>query len=32
VAALPLHPGFAASWTRLRAVAASVPRLVNRRL
>ena len=27
---LPLHPGFAASWARLRAVAASIPLLVNR--
>ena len=25
VAALPLHPGFAASWTELRAVAATIP-------
>ena len=25
VAALPLHPGFARSWARLRAVAASIP-------
>jgi 8-oxo-dGTP diphosphatase len=31
VAELPLHPGFAASWARLRALAASVPLLVNRR-
>ena len=30
VAHLPLHPGFAASWTQLRAVAASIPLLVNR--
>ncbi len=30
VAALPLHPGFAASWAELRAVAASIPLLVNR--
>jgi 8-oxo-dGTP diphosphatase len=29
VAALPLHPGFAASWAKLRAVAASIPLLVN---
>ena len=29
VAALPLHPGFAASWAELRAVAASIPLLVN---
>ena len=28
---LPLHPGFAASWERLRAVTASIPLLVNRR-
>jgi len=27
---LPLHPGFAASWATLRAVAASIPLLVNR--
>ena len=27
VAALPLHPGFAASWTELRAVAATIPLL-----
>jgi 8-oxo-dGTP diphosphatase len=27
---LPLHPGFAASWAALRAVAASIPLLVNR--
>ncbi|WP_102141211.1 NUDIX hydrolase [Mycobacterium hubeiense] len=31
VAALPLHPGFAASWERLRSVAAGIPLLVNRR-
>ena len=31
VAELPLHPGFAASWQRLRAVTASIPLLVNRR-
>jgi 8-oxo-dGTP diphosphatase len=29
VAALPLHPGFAASWAELRAVAASIPLLVS---
>ena len=29
VAELPLHPGFAASWERLRAVTASIPLLVN---
>jgi 8-oxo-dGTP diphosphatase len=29
VAALPLHPGFAASWAELRAVAASIPLLVK---
>ena len=29
VAALPLHPGFAASWAKLRAFAASIPLLVN---
>ncbi len=29
VAALPLHPGFAASWAELRTVAASIPLLVN---
>jgi 8-oxo-dGTP diphosphatase len=29
VADLPLHPGFAKSWERLRAVAASIPLLVN---
>lgn len=32
VADLPLHPGFAASWERLRSVAASIPLLINRRL
>jgi 8-oxo-dGTP diphosphatase len=32
VAELLLHPGFAASWERLRSVAASIPLLVNRRL
>ena len=32
VADLPLHPGFAASWEQLRAVAASVPLQINRRL
>lgn len=32
VAELPLHPGFAASWARLRAVVASIPLLVNRTL
>lgn len=32
VADLPLHPGFAASWARLRAVVASIPLLVNRTL
>lgn len=26
---LPLHPGFAASWQRLRAVTATIPLLVN---
>jgi 8-oxo-dGTP diphosphatase len=31
VADLPLHPGFAASWQRLREVTASIPLLVNRR-
>jgi 8-oxo-dGTP diphosphatase len=31
VAELPLHPGFAASWERLRVVTASIPLLVNRR-
>ena len=30
VAELPLHPGFAASWARLREVAASIPLRVNR--
>jgi 8-oxo-dGTP diphosphatase len=30
VAALPLHPGFAASWAELRVVASSIPLLVNR--
>ncbi|KGI66580.1 8-oxo-dGTPase [Mycobacterium sp. BK558] len=29
VAELPLHPGFAASWARLREVAAAIPPLVN---
>jgi 8-oxo-dGTP diphosphatase len=29
VADLPLHPGFAASWARLRSVTASIPLLVN---
>lgn len=29
VADLPLHPGFAASWNRLREVAAGIPPLVN---
>jgi 8-oxo-dGTP diphosphatase len=29
VADLPLHPGFAASWDRLRSVAASLPPVVN---
>ncbi|MEH3139172.1 MAG: NUDIX hydrolase [Mycobacterium kyogaense] len=29
VADLPLHPGFAASWDRLREVAATIPPLVN---
>ncbi|WP_167759422.1 NUDIX hydrolase [Mycobacterium sp. PS03-16] len=29
VAALPLHPGFAASWDRLRTVTATIPLLVN---
>ncbi|MCV7171418.1 MULTISPECIES: NUDIX hydrolase [Mycolicibacterium] len=29
VAELPLHPGFAASWERLRTVTASIPLLVN---
>lgn len=32
VAELPLHPGFEASWARLREVAASFPLLVNRGL
>ena len=32
VADLPLHPGFAASWEQLRAVAASIPLVVNRQL
>lgn len=32
VAALPLHPGFAASWERLRDEIASIPLLVNRQL
>ncbi|MGE2832984.1 NUDIX hydrolase [Mycobacterium sp. SMC-4] len=31
VADLPLHPGFAASWARLREVAASIPLLVEDR-
>jgi len=31
VDALPLHPGFAASWARLRTVTASIPLLVNGR-
>ena len=26
---LPLHPGFAASWERLRTVAASIPLSIN---
>ncbi|MGE2733575.1 NUDIX hydrolase [Mycolicibacterium vaccae] len=30
VADLPLHPGFAASWARLREVAASIPLLADR--
>ncbi|WP_041782451.1 NUDIX hydrolase [Mycolicibacterium chubuense] len=30
VADLPLHPGFAASWERLRRVAAEIPLVVNR--
>jgi 8-oxo-dGTP diphosphatase len=30
VAELPLHPGFAASWARLREFAASIPLRVNR--
>jgi 8-oxo-dGTP diphosphatase len=29
VAELPLHPGFAASWARLREVAATIPLLIN---
>jgi 8-oxo-dGTP diphosphatase len=29
VAELPLHPGFAASWERLREVAATIPLLIN---
>lgn len=29
VAELPLHPGFAASWERLRQVTAAIPLLVN---
>ena len=29
VADLPLHPGFAESWERLRTVTASIPLLVN---
>jgi 8-oxo-dGTP diphosphatase len=29
VAELPLHPGFAASWQRLRSVAATIPLVVN---
>jgi 8-oxo-dGTP diphosphatase len=29
VAALPLHPGFAASWPQLRSVTASIPLLIN---
>ncbi|MFV9634743.1 NUDIX hydrolase [Mycobacterium neumannii] len=32
VAKLPLHPGFAASWQRLRDEFASIPLLVNRQL
>nr|WP_090340737.1 NUDIX hydrolase [Mycolicibacterium malmesburyense]CRL70239.1 ADP-ribose pyrophosphatase [Mycolicibacterium malmesburyense] len=32
VAELPLHPGFAASWERLRDEFASIPLLVNRQL
>ncbi|WP_422742522.1 NUDIX hydrolase [Mycobacterium sp. WMMD1722] len=31
VDSLPLHPGFAASWQRLRSVTASIPLLVNGR-
>jgi 8-oxo-dGTP diphosphatase len=30
VADLPLHPGFAASWERLRTVAAAIPLQINR--
>jgi 8-oxo-dGTP diphosphatase len=29
---LPLHPGFAASWARLRTASASIPLLVNKQL
>lgn len=29
VADLPLHPGFAASWDRLREVTAAIPLLLN---
>lgn len=29
VDSLPLHPGFAASWARLRSVTASIPLLIN---
>jgi 8-oxo-dGTP diphosphatase len=32
VADLPLHPGFAASWDRLREVVATIPLRVNRQL
>jgi 8-oxo-dGTP diphosphatase len=32
VAALPLHPGFAASWDKLRTMTASMPLAVNRQL
>jgi 8-oxo-dGTP diphosphatase len=32
VADLPLHPGFAASWSRLRTESASIPLLVNKQL
>lgn len=32
VADLPLHPGFAASWARLRTESASIPLLVNKQL
>ena len=32
VADLPLHPGFADSWARLRTESASIPLLVNKRL